>query len=375
MKKVQILALHLNYGGIEKAITDLANNISDSYDVEVISTYKLSEKPAYELNKNISVRYLMTDLKPNKESLFKAVKSFRFFRATKELFIAVKVLKLRKKLMINAVKNSDADVLVSTRYFHNNLLSKYSKGDAIKIGWEHNYHENNKKYIDKVVKSCKYLDYLVLVSKELSTDYSKFMKGNCKCVYIPNMVDVKNPLKSTYERGSLVNVSRFSKEKGIIDLLDVVELVKKSISSIKLDLVGDGVMNDDVKKYILDHNLSNNVILHGFRDSDYVHKLLSKSSLYVMTSFSESFGISLLEAFSHGVPAIAFNSAKGACELINNGENGYLIDNRDKNIMAEEIVKLIKNEENITKLGSKALKTYSDYKPENVVIFWKNILH
>ena len=48
-----------------------------------------------------------------------------------------------------------------------------------------------------------------------------------------------------------------------------------------------------------------------------------------MTSHTESFGIVLLQAMSHGVPCIAFDSAEGARELINSGMNGYLIKRRN----------------------------------------------
>ena len=317
----------------------------------------------------------MNDLKPNKDLLFKAIKSFRLFKTFKEMIKSFKVLHLRKKLMINAIKDSDADILISTRYFHNNLLSKYGSKKALKIAWEHNHHQGNKKYINKVVNSVKNINYLVLVSNELYNDYKTFIKGACKCVYIPNMIDIEKPNVSLYKDNFLVNVSRLSKEKGIFDLLDVVSIVKKEIPSIKLNLIGDGALYNDVKKYVQDSKLENNVILYGFKDADYVHKILSKSSLYVLTSYTESFGLSLLEAFSHKVPAIAFDSAQGACEIIKNGINGYLISKRDKNRMSEKIIEMLKNTEKITKLGQSAYDTYNKYKPENLVVLWKNILH
>ena len=46
MKKITILALHLGYGGIEKAISSLSNSLCEEYDIEIISTYKLYDNPA-----------------------------------------------------------------------------------------------------------------------------------------------------------------------------------------------------------------------------------------------------------------------------------------------------------------------------------------
>ena len=56
-----------------------------------------------------------------------------------------------------------------------------------------------------------------------------------------------------------------------------------------------------------------------------------------MTSYSESFGLVLLEAASFGLPLIAFDSAEGAKEIIQNGQNGYLIQNRNKEDMSNKI--------------------------------------
>ena len=57
--------------------------------------------------------------------------------------------------MIEAIKNCDSDVIISTRDIHNNWLSKYGRDKTLKIGWEHNHHHNNKRYINKAVKAKK----------------------------------------------------------------------------------------------------------------------------------------------------------------------------------------------------------------------------
>ena len=57
MKKVTILGLHLNYGGVEQAIANLANALSNDFEVELAITYKLG-KPAFFLNSNIKITYL-----------------------------------------------------------------------------------------------------------------------------------------------------------------------------------------------------------------------------------------------------------------------------------------------------------------------------
>ena len=90
--------------------------------------------------------------------------------------------------------------------------------------------------------------------------------------------------------------------------------------------------------------------------------MLHESSIYLMTSYTESFGIVLLEAMSHGVPCIAFDSAEGARELINSGKEGYLIKNRNFSAMIKKIEDLINKpheRKRIGKMGRKSVEKYT----------------
>ena len=91
MKKISILALHLNYGGIERAIISLANLICDKYEVEIACTYKIKDEPAFPLDKRVKVKYL-NSLLPNKEEFRLAVKSKNVFQIFKEGFKSIKIL-------------------------------------------------------------------------------------------------------------------------------------------------------------------------------------------------------------------------------------------------------------------------------------------
>ena len=373
MKKIQILALHLSYGGVEKAIIDLANNLSSFYDVEILSTYKIGDKPAYNVSDKVKIKYLIDSMQPEPELFKKYVKSLKLFKAFFLGIKSIKILFLKRKLMVREIKVSNADVLISARIFHNRLLSKYCNINKTRIAWEHNHHQNNKKYFNKVINSASNLDYLVLVSKNLYNDYSKvIINAKCKCVYIPNMIDIKKCNISSLDSKTLINVSRFSKEKGLYDLIDVIEIVRDSIRDIKLNLIGDGPLFDSIKSYVFEKKLENNVVFYGFQNTDFISKCLDKSSLYVMTSFTESFGISLIEAFSHGVPAVAFDSANGACELI--GNNELLISGRNKSKMANEIVKLLEDRKTLSRFAEEYLMVSKKYMPSKIVGEWKKII-
>lgn len=370
MKKVTILALHLGYGGIERAITDLANSIANLYDVTIVSTYKLYDNPVNVLDKKIKVEYL-TELKPNKEELKQSIKKINIVKFTKEFFKALKILNLKKKLMIEYIKNCDSDVIISTRDIHNFWLGQYGNKKSLKIGWEHNHHHGNMKYADKIVKSSTNLDYLVLVSKDLTKFYKQ--KTNTKCIYIPNMIEKSN-IKSNLKEKNIISIGRLSPEKGFIDLIDVFKLVNEKHNDWTLHIVGDGAEKEKIKEKIKENNLEEKVILHGYLTKKEIEPLLKKSSIYTMTSFTESFGIVLLEAYSFGIPCIAFDSAEGAREIIDNNKNGFLIKNRDKNKMAKKIIELINNQEKRKEIGNKGLQQVEEYDIEKVKEKWINII-
>ena len=370
MKKVTILALHLGYGGIERAITDLANSLVENYSVEIVSTYKVYDEPVNRLDRRIKVKYL-TLLKPNKKEFKIALKKFRLISAFKEGIKSIKILKLKKELMIEFIKNCQSDVIISTRDIHNEWLGEYAREGVLKIGWEHNHHHGNEKYAKKIIESCKNLDYFVLVSKDLANYYKE--RVNPKCVYIPNLVskaDVTSDLKSP----NLVSVGRLSKEKGFIDLIDVFALIHMMYPDWKLNLIGDGEEKDKIISKIHKYGLEDSVIMHGFLDKDKVGKILSESSIYLMTSFTESFGIVLLEAFSYGVPCVAFDSAEGANEIISNNWDGYLIKDRDIDEMAKRVCHLIGNYSRRFIMGQNAIKKANKYSLEEVREKWIKII-
>ena len=65
MKKISILALHLGYGGIEKCIVNLANALCENYDIEIAVCYKLYDKPSFDIDKRVKIKYLNKDIVPN----------------------------------------------------------------------------------------------------------------------------------------------------------------------------------------------------------------------------------------------------------------------------------------------------------------------
>ena len=171
---------------------------------------------------------------------------------------------------------------------------------------------------------------------------------------------------------NLISVGRLSKEKGFLDLIDVFDIVHHEYPDWKLNIIGNGNELKPIKDKIKFKNLEDNIILHGFQNKDYINKEYHKSSIYVMTSFTESFGIVLLEAFSYGIPAVAFDSAKGAKEMIEDNWNGYLVKDRNKEKMAKRICELIKNENRRIVMGDNAYKKSLQFSSKEIMKKWNH---
>lgn len=375
LKKVTILALHLGYGGIEKSIAALANLLVDDYEVEIISSYQLFDKPAFDIDPRVEVRYLITKFKPNREAWKTSLKHLRPISFIKESFNSVMTLALRRSTMIRAIENCHSDIIISTRDLFNTWLGNYGKKSCYKIGWEHNHYHGDMSYADKVTKSAKNLDALVLVSDSLRKFYKKQLANTkCKCFYVPNILDTVPERLSKLNEKRLISVGRLSREKAYEDLLDVFQVIHTQEPSWRLDIIGDGAQKNLLGDRIFAEGWTNCVKLHGFQDKTYINNLLSKSSIYLMSSITESFGIVLIEAMSHGLPCVAFDSAEGATELIEDGKNGFLISYRNKEEYAKKVIELIQNKKERTQLGKNGRETSLCFTSDKVKRDWMKVL-
>lgn len=374
MKKITYLALHLGFGGVEKAIINQANILSEFCQVEIISAYKLYDKPPFWIDSRVSVRYLMDD-KPNKDELKQAIQSKNPIRILKEGIHAMKILSKRTSLMKQAIQKCDSSVIISSRYLYNQLLIKNARNGTITIAQEHCHHNGNDDYIQKLTKSVAEMDFFMPVSKELTDFYAQKLNGEkVKCVYIPHNLDYWPDTSSKLIEKKLVAVGRLSPEKGFLDLIDVLEPVMKTFPDWSLHIIGDGIEKNSVQSRITSFGLEQQMIVHGFQDKDFVNQMLSTSSIYVMASLEESFGIVLIEAQSHGLPCVAFDSAQGANEIIENKQTGYLVANRNKEQFVDCVEKLIESQELRSTMGEKARISAQKYKQDVVKDAWHSFI-
>ncbi len=372
MKKLTFLLLHLGYGGIETATINTVNALSNEYDVEIVSFYNLKNNQENRINKKVKIKYLYNG-EPNKKEFLLALKNKKIFSILKEGIKSINILKNKKLFLKKEIKNSSADVIISTRYEFSTILSKYGKSETLKIAQEHHHHNNDKKYIK--ILSTKYynIDYLFALTEGLKKDYEKFLLKNkhTKIVVVPNMLVDLPVKKSNLISNNLITISRLDYGKRNNELINIVSNLKIDF---KLYIIGDGEEYANLQNQINELNLSDKVILTGYKNKAEIEKYMLKSSIFLMASVSEGLPMVLLEAMSYGLPCIAYETDSGVCDIIENEKNGYVIKNRDE----KNYIKLLENlmcSNDLKKTFSKeAVKKSEQFYKDKIIKIWKKII-
>ena len=186
---------------------------------------------------------------------------------------------------------------------------------------------------------------------------------------------LRNLRESKKENKNIVSIGRLSHEKGFLDLIDVFSLINKEDNECILHIIGDGEEKTKIEAKINELNLKDNVILYGYKDKEFIREKLNDMSLYLMTSYEESFGLVLLEAAAFGIPAIAFSSAEGATEIIKDDVSGYIINNRNKEEMKEKALELLNDKQKLALFGHEARLNAEDYSYDSVKEKWLSIIN
>ena len=149
----------------------------------------------------------------------------------------------------------------------------------------------------------------------------------------------------------LIHTSNFRKVKRVEDTIKIFKRVREKVNS-KLLLVGDGPERAVVEELARLLAVEKDVLFLGKQDA--VEELLAIADLYLMPSESESFGLAALEAMACEVPVISSNTG-GIPEINIEGATGFLSEVGDVEEMAENAIKILVDEQTLSKFKSNAL--------------------
>lgn len=146
----------------------------------------------------------------------------------------------------------------------------------------------------------------------------------------------------------LVYPAEFSHRKNQPMLIKAVHKAKEQIPSIKLLLAGRGDF-EPLAKLVSELNLDDTVINLGFRYD--IDKFIRSSDIGVSTSRQEGLPINVLEAMSSG-KAMVVTNVRGNYDLVDEGENGFLVELGDIDSFANRIIDLFRNNRDIMQTNS-----------------------
>ena len=296
------------------------------------------------LNKGIEVEYLYDGV-PNRDIFKQYLEEKHFIKAFKEGIKSIQILIKKRFLVARRIKKIKEGAIVSTRVEFNVLLSKYGNLNVLKIAQEHCYHNNNNKYINKIVNKYYNIDYLCALSSTLYNDYKKFLKYNkhTKVVLLPNMLYTLPNKKSKLDKDNFITIGRLDAGKRVDEI--ITNFVKFNKQKSQLYIIGSGNEEKRLKQLIKDLKIEKQVHMLGYMDHKQMEKYILDSSCFLMASVTEGLPMVLLEMMSYGVPCIVYKTASGTGDIVETDFNGYIIDGRDERLYVNSMKKIIKDKE------------------------------
>jgi len=209
---------------------------------------------------------------------------------------------------------------------------------------------------------------VILLSKKLYYDVEQYVKYN-NCRFLSNGINSKmvGYLKKEDQLGELkcsfsaVYLSSLIRSKGILDFLRSIAIVKKAGYKIRATVIGgeQDISISYLHEVIIKLGLKDNVKILGEVTGDKKERLLSAHDIFILPTFypNECFPLVILEAMKYGLPVIS--TSEGAIsEIVDNNINGFIIDKKRPDTIAEKIIYLINNKGAFIKMGVEARKKF-----------------
>lgn len=200
-------------------------------------------------------------------------------------------------------------------------------------------------------------------------DADEWRKLTPKVCVIPNMVHLNN--SNTYSdcaAKSVIFVGRFSKQKDICSLLRIWSLVHQRQPDWILHFYG-GYGEEQTALHREMKQMGVNIIIHE-ATSDIMEKY-KESSIMLLTSLYEPFGLVLPEAMSCGLPVVAFDCPYGPADIITDGVDGFLIRYRSIEDFVDKVCLLMENHELRVKMGKAGIVSSMRYDASKIMPLWK----
>ena len=344
-------------GGAERIVSYKANVLSTKYlhQVSIISVYQDIRPQAYKLDENVNLIHLNVPFakKTNKSLL-------RLLSRLYTIFIAI--VRLNK-----VIKKQNPDIIFFTTTL-GAILLPFCHTKARKIYESHlarNYNPFNKLFFLTEMRA----ERIICLTSGDAKEY-KYAK---RVDIIPNYInEVKSHVKD-YSVKKAIAVGRLEYQKGFDILIDCWKEISKQYPYWQLDIYGEGSCKEILQQQIDSFILGDKVKLCGRNDN--IIELYPLYSIHLMTSRYEGLPMTLIEAQSCGLPSVVLDFKYGASDIVSNCYNGLIIEQGNRKLFIEAVMKMMSSEKLRKEYGTNALTIGKRYSKESIFNRWIKIIN
>ncbi len=235
-------------------------------------------------------------------------------------------------------------------------------------------------YKPAVCFSINQSDVVTSVSNSLKEDTYRHFNISKAIEVIPNFIEINKAkadegvpcyrsLMAKDNERIITHISNFRKVKRIPDIVKIFYKIQQQIPA-KLMMVGEGPEKENAELLCEELGISNKVIFFG--NSNEIDKILCFTDLFLLPSETESFGLAALEAMACSVPVISTNTG-GLPEVNLDGFSGYLSEVGDIDSMAENAVKIIKDDATLTTFKENAFSVARQFDIANILPLYEAV--
>lgn len=195
------------------------------------------------------------------------------------------------------------------------------------------------------------------------------------CVTIPNFVESRKPgVESRMEskEKQIIMLARLMPQKRIDLMISAWAQLTNDFPDWKVKVLGDGMERDSLESLASELGVQDSLLMSGGMKD--VWPELSRSSILCLTSEYEGFGIVLIEAMQAGVPVMAMEYV-GVHDIINDGEDGYIVPFGDVDAYAQRLRTLITQPKERQRLAENARISVRKFEKETVMKQWQMLIH
>ncbi|WP_312696786.1 glycosyltransferase family 4 protein [Sphingobacterium mizutaii] len=351
---------------MERVLANKTNYLAKlGHDISIITTDQKNRKPYFDLHASIKQIDLGINYTENNSS-----------GLLKKIFDYPRKQALHKKLLAEKLSEIQPDICVSLFDHEVGLLPDINDGSKkiveihfsrfkrLQYGRKGLWKIIDKYRSNKDLRTVQKFDKFVVLTQEDKSYWGDLPN----IVVIPNANSFPVAQRSQLDSKNVIAVGRYDYQKRFEDLVDVWKLVHQEEPDWKLNIFGKGPERENLQNQINKLGLEDTLILkEPVRDID---KQYLSSSMIAMTSRYEGLPMALLEGQASGLPLISYTCKCGPKDIIQEGKNGYLLEEGDKVGMANKILTLIRDPELRDSMGQQAFEMSNNFSEAMVMEKW-----